>query len=65
VNLLVNKQIHKFTKDHCGTVPIGWCLLYFRCFRMIKAFTKSLRHKHSLSIPILYIALRTSNQRQP
>ena len=35
VILLVNTQIHKFTKDHCGTVPIGWCLLYFRCFRVV------------------------------
>ncbi len=27
--LLARTQIHKFTKDHWGTVPIGWCLLYF------------------------------------
>jgi len=26
---LARTQIHKFTKDHCGTVPIGWCLLCF------------------------------------
>ena len=22
-------KIHKFKKAHCGTVPIGWCLLCF------------------------------------
>ena len=27
-------QIHKFTIDHWGTVPIGWCLL-FLLFRVI------------------------------
>ena len=32
VILLVNTQIHKFTKDHCGTVPIRWCLLCICCF---------------------------------
>ena len=35
VILLVNTQIHKFTKDYCGTVPIGWSLLYFRCFWVV------------------------------
>jgi hypothetical protein len=40
VILLVNtihniKYLHKCTKDHCGTVPIGWCLLYFCCFRVV------------------------------
>ena len=24
---LARIRIHKFTKGHCGTVPIGWCLL--------------------------------------
>jgi len=28
---LAQIRIHKFTKDHCGTVPIGWCLLCI-CF---------------------------------
>ena len=28
-------QIHKFTKDHCGTVPIGWCLLCICCFLVV------------------------------
>ena len=28
---LARIRMHKFTKDHCGTVPIGWCLLYI-CF---------------------------------
>ena len=28
---LARIRIHKFTKGHCGTVPIGWCLLCI-CF---------------------------------
>jgi hypothetical protein len=31
---LARIRIHKFTKDHCGTVPIGWCLLCI-CFVLV------------------------------
>jgi len=26
---LARTQIHKFTKDHWGTVPIRWCLFFW------------------------------------
>ena len=32
---LAQIRIHKFTKDHCGTVLFGWCLMcicFFVCF---------------------------------
>ena len=35
VILLVNTQIHKFTKDQCRTVPIRWCLLCICCFSVV------------------------------
>jgi hypothetical protein len=31
---LARTQIHKFTKDHWGTVPIRWCL----CFVFLGVF---------------------------
>jgi hypothetical protein len=35
ISLARGIQIHKFTKDHCGTVPIGWCLLCICVFLVV------------------------------
>ena len=32
---LAHTQIHKFTKDNCGTVLIGWCLLCICYFLVV------------------------------
>jgi hypothetical protein len=32
---LARTQIQKFTKDHCGTIPIRWCLLCIHCFLVV------------------------------
>ena len=49
-------QIHKFTKDHWGTVPIGWCLLcigFLLVNTQIHKFTKD----HCRTVPIRWCLL--------